>query len=177
MRQLTGNRNMKIVHETSPRIAVDVVRTLRLIGGPIQADDGLSARLVNHPNGPYLLCELDSFGAFLEFEWTGKVVRSSGNYWAPNLLHDQHPLRAFVPAGTDDHLYLVGIRFRATHGWADALLLPQARLCKPVSWIDWVAGRLPDWKQREAARIAEEVSRIIKEKPKVQVIFSRIAIR
>lgn len=164
---------MKLIHETSPLVAVYVVRTLCLEGGPIQADDGLNAWLVDHPNGPYMASQLENYGAILEFEWTGKMVRSEGNYWAPNLLHDQHPLRAFVPAGTNDHLYLVDIRFRPNHGWADVVLEPTAYMSKPRSWIDWISSKSPKWKSLEADRITDEVLHVIQQKPKVRVVSSR----
>ncbi len=161
---------MKIVHETSPLIAVEVIRTRCVIGGPIQADDGLNARLLNHPNGPYNRSEIANPGVFLEFEWTGVMVQSKGNHWGPNLLHDQYPLRAFVPAGTNSHLHLTGIRFRPGYSWGDAVRVPTLSIFQPCGWRAWIASKRPGWKSREADRIAKEICNVLRLSPKIRVV-------
>jgi len=161
---------MILVHETSPLIAVAVARTRRVIGGPIPADDGLNARLLDHPNGPYNRSEIANSGVFLEFEWTGSMVPSRGNQWAPDRLHDQHPLRAFVPAGTNSHLHLIGIRFRPGYGWMDAVRRPMFSIFRPCGWRAWIASKQTGWSQREADRIAEEIRQVLRLRPEVRVV-------
>lgn len=157
---------VKMFHVTSPSIAIRVARTQRFVGGPIDADDGLNAYIDDHCGGPYFKSEISNTGAILEFEWTGPQERA-GNFHAPNILHDQHPHRAFVAAGTKDHLYLTGIRLADEQDWTDGSWLCSLR---PSNGPNWLQSKLLNWNFRETARIKSKVLGLVQKRPKILVV-------
>lgn len=158
-------------HETHPAIALKVLRTRRFVAGPILGDAGLNAFIVVHPRGNYRGEQAAQRGAILEFEWSGPVsAEDYGVYPDLDVCYDQHPHRAFVFVGTTQHLRLVGLKLKSSDGWAEYVRRPVLSLS---TFWPWLQSRRGGWVKKQAQLIAEEVERILAERPPVRIVLPR----
>ena len=163
--QSSSGAPRRLAHYTSPAAALAIARTLAFRGGPIYADNGLNAHLVEHPAGPYLSGLFSGRGAVVTFQWQGEVTTSK-DFTRPNALYDQHPFRAFIPAGTSEGLQLVGIDLEPGATWCDTEDATGLRRFDPRRW-------LAPSKKAKAVRetnIADEVRRIVASAPAIKVV-------
>lgn len=163
-----------VTHETSPRIAVDVVRNRRFVGGPISGDAGLNCFIEGVEYNPD---QASNSGAFITFEWVGErqeVGKFEDPAYKPNVLYDQRPHRAFIPVGTTDHLRLIDLTFAEDSAWSklvNAPALPNSQEFFSVrAWAKWLAGFRGNWAATEAARVRAELARLVAERPSISIV-------
>ncbi|MBN3761328.1 hypothetical protein [Burkholderia sp. Ac-20365] len=157
---LQGNTGspLVLIHETSPDIALSILRGRKFIAGPILGDAGINCYIEGvdsyHPD------QAASKGAFLTFEWSGPVEASrSISRHEPEVLYDERPHRAFVFTCTKKHLRVTGLSFREGHSF-DGL----------VGQAPWYVLNKPRWAEQAHAQIQTEVDRILREKPVISVV-------
>ncbi|MBD8051104.1 hypothetical protein [Limnohabitans radicicola] len=156
-----------IEHETSPAIAAEVARVKRFLAGPIKGDSGMNAFIVGHVAGPYCPDQAANCGAVMRFEWTGPVIQGSiFNGYSPNQLFDEHPHRAFIPAGTNSNLKLIEIVLVRGCSWEDAIVDPSFSLANLCSWL---SSKRAGWRQAVAERLEEEMAAIVATQPNISV--------
>ena len=162
-----------LLHETHPAIALRILRSRRIVAGPIVGDAGLNAFIVGHPAGDYNPDQAVRRGAILEFEWDGPVsTEKYSGYPDRNVCYDQHPHRAFVFVGTTQHLRLVGLSLEVADGWASYVRRPELTL-KTVK--EWFRSRRESWLAEQVAMIDSEVAQILSERPSVSIVLPRSA--
>jgi hypothetical protein len=162
-----------VLRETSPTVALDVVRNKRCFAGPILGDGGMNGVIANHPAGPYSPDQAADQGAILHFEWNGKIDSPQYSLHPPaDILIDEHPHRAFFLAGTGQgltaetgHLRLVMVTFKGKHGWHEVVGE------RPFFSFRRILMGSEKWKADQAQRIADEVAGVLASKPVIKVVL------
>lgn len=159
-----------IEHETSPAVAVRIAKSGLALGGPIMGDGGLNCVAVNHPAGPPHPGQALGRGAVMRFDWTGPStnVSPSNGIYQPNLLYDEHPHRAMVPIGTNQHLRLIGITLVGGASWADVIQQPQLTF---DSFGEWIRSLRSGWTERAASTLGAEMQATVAKQPLISVGF------
>ncbi|CAG9183950.1 hypothetical protein [Cupriavidus pampae] len=155
-------------HETSPAVALRILRTLQFVAGPILGDAGLSGALPGSTYGEQAILR----GAVLHFEWTGPVSAASSGRHEPYLLYDERPHRLFVFVGTQRYLQLRGVTLADGLTWADAVAGPArpngVAWLNPRAWRDWLFP--VQARTRQARMVGEEVARRLAETPTIRIV-------
>jgi len=99
------------------------------------------------------------------FEWYGPVLRAKNEPHFPGVLFDEHPHRAFLLAGTREHLYLTDVQLLPGFRW-EAALRPPKLAGAP---LEWLRSKLPGWVEREEARIAAFVRERLLARPPIRI--------
>jgi len=155
---------MRIDHETSPAIALSIIRAQAFYGGELHDDDGLNAI----PNGVFGL-DVEIFqarhtGVKLIFDWSGPIISTGLPLdFQPDNIYDLLPHRYFVPHGTTKHLKLVHVHLRTGYSWEEAYspkpALPGFSL-SPKKWTDWIKAQNIDWEQTQLKTIQDKITAI-----------------
>ncbi len=130
---------MMLYHYTALYAARSIADQCTYYGGA-PFEDGLNAVPATAPWKPipgysYLGAQDDN--ALLELEWTGPVVRGPHAGTTPNTLYDLGSHRLFIPAGTGQHLRLIGMQLHPTLqdcDWIGSAPELAPRALKPKSW-------------------------------------------
>lgn len=150
---------LKIEHETSPAIALAVLRSRRFLAGPILSDSGLNVIFDDQENIGCHSGQAVCTGALMTFNWTGpvsKIYCSSG--YPPNVLYDQRPHRGFVPVGTTNFLTLVNIELIGEASWQEAVVRPKFIFgSSPRLWVYWLKSHSESWRLNEMKKIQTEI--------------------
>lgn len=151
---------MRIEHETSPGIALLIMRDGLFRGGPIMGDAGLNA--VPLGGLGYFSEQAENTGAIMEFSWHGPIERETPYPPRVDTLYDQKPHRVFIPVGTTRNLFLDRIRLRDGYSWADCVVqypIPLGlNLVNPRAWYLALLSRSSGWKSEQVDAISMEVA-------------------
>lgn len=166
---------IRLLHETSPWVALEVARTGRFKAGPILGDAGLNAVMYDHPKGNFNPDQAENLGAILEFEWSGPITLES-YISRPEIdwLYDQHPHRLFLFLGSSKHLQLVGVNLKRGFGWEDLIMPPVfdfRRILDRGMWRKWLASHdKKRWISQEAKKIEREIKSIVASRPNIKIV-------
>lgn len=166
---------LRLLHETSPWVALQVARTGQFKAGPILGDAGLNAVMENHPKGKFNPDQAASCGAIIEFEWSGPITMDK-YISRPEIdcLYDQHPHRLFLFVGSSKHLRLVRVDLKHGYGWEAAVVPPtfdRRRIFDWDMWRQWGASRLNKrWVLAQARNIEKEISSLIAKRPFIEIV-------
>lgn len=157
-----------LIHETSPKIAVEIARKKCFQGGSIQADAGLNCYIKGRNDfSQYYPNPASNKGAIIELEWSGPISTDGGNTNPDtNVLYDEHPFRAFIRAGTTKHLKLLSITLKPGYDYSTVAVIPS----RPF-WISLF--NIEKWKcslNLDAQHIQNEILEILKAKPNIEII-------
>lgn len=165
---------LRLLHETSPSVALKVARSGQFMAGPILGDAGLNAVMANHPKGNFNPGQAENRGATLEFEWSGPITMD--NYKSrPEIdyLYDQHPHRLFLFLGSRKHLQLVGVNLKQGYGWEEVIAPPTfnvGRFFDRDMWREWLASyNKKRWVFEETKKIEREIKSIVAIKPSIEI--------
>lgn len=175
-------------HETSPEIALQVIRTREFWAGPILGDSGMNVEIEDHPSG-YHNGQAESKGAFLRFDWDGVVVpgkflqKINELVMPADHLIDEMPHRGILPVGTGQgltgstaKLRLIGVEFAVN---IDLSKMARERaefefrklFCLKM-WRKWFFGLVGIKFLGSGARnIQSEIDSIVKSKPQIMVVM------
>ena len=130
---------VKLYHYTAP-YAARCNAAQRTYYGGVSFEDGLNVVPATAPwkdSLGYSFVGAEDVGALLELEWTGPVVQGPLAGTAPNTLYDLGIHRLFIPAGTTQHLRLIGMQLHPTLqecAWIGSAPQPIPCALKPSSW-------------------------------------------
>lgn len=129
---------VKLYHYTAPYAARMIAEQQTYYGGA-SFEDGLNVVPSTSPwqPSPGYSWTGAKFGALLEFEWKGPTVKRECAGTAPNTLYDLGVHRLFIPAGTDQHLRLIGMQLHPTlqeSAWIGSPPMPRVLIWPPRSW-------------------------------------------
>lgn len=128
-----------LYHYTAPYAARSIAERGTYYGG-VCFEDGINTVPANGPwrtSTGYSCTGAQSTDALLELEWTGPVVTRPYARTIPNTLYDLGSHRLFIPAGTTQHLRLIGMQLHPKlHESAWIGPPPQTLACvwRPGSW-------------------------------------------
>lgn len=142
-------RNL-VYHITSPESALSIVKCgifYPISNMNLNNDNGLNC--FSFRKGYWLGQCVERSGAKIVLEWTGDVKETHPNSYPPldrNVLHDQHPWRCFIRAGSDSSkLRLVRIDFNKE--------LLDEYICSQHRFPQWFPDRLKKIKIRKSKLI------------------------
>jgi len=167
--------SLKLIHETSPYAARNIIQTRRFIVSDILSDSGLNVKIINHPKGNAWARQAKYTGAELVFEWTGPVsTELSEHGYEPGILYDHYSHRGFIPVGTMSHLYLVDVHLKGDVSWHTVLQKPQFKLFRPDGWLAWVQSKHPRWLDQAVLEFQDEIENIVKNREPFKIVFPDI---
>lgn len=182
-----------VKRETSPAIALQLIRDRECWAGPILGDSGMNVEIENHQNGMYHQNQADDTGAILRFKWDGVVVlganapKINNMVMQADLLIDEFPHRAIFPVGTGQGLTastatlrLISVYFDSETDWSQLVDdRPKFKFSKVLSlnmWLQWFLGlNKKRWVESETKKIKSEINSILKTTPQIMVVLPPFA--
>ena len=153
---------MKLLHETSPGRALDILNSGVYLASQLPGDQGLNAVFTDGVVAVDPDAQSREKGAFLDMEWSGPEEKGMPEQYVANTLYREEN-RLFIPWGTTQHLVLKNISFRNGYGWAKAITkpaFPALFFLKPCDLRAWAQSLAPDWFEQQVALLEARVQNL-----------------
>lgn len=153
---------MKLIHETSPDRALDILNSGVFLASQLPGDEGLNAVFADGIVFVDPDAQSKEKGAFLDMEWIGPEEKGRPEQYTANTLYKEDT-RIFIPSGSTQHLVLTNIWFRTGYGWAKAITkpaFPAFFFLKPCDLQAWAQSLAPDWLEQQVALLDARVQHL-----------------
>ena len=169
---------MMIWHETTPRLALKILRSGEFWGNRMDSENGMNAYPLAPGAKQYYPGQAHQKGAKMIFEWSGPLVTVTAYTPAPlsdGALFDEAPHRLFLrygesktAAGQNSELKLIDIQLTGAGKWEDTIDPPDfpGLTLKTQKWRNYLASKKEGWAASEISKIVSTVE-ALKSNPKL----------